>query len=259
MNLFVNIFTAVVTFFLSVVTASAEDVGHDEVVSFNTNLGTDVANNIPIFAFGAGCLPYTAVEADGDTSGGLSPTGDADSGCSDDTQGTLYARSQLIDNTDQRFLDAPDSLHQVVMYALYFPKDQGESYSLIDGAAVHRHDWEEIVIFLDEAGNPIKAAASSHGDYESIYSDEGQYFNSGNRLMVVYSQYPTISTTNAFHFAEEDEFLDYYTLDPIANQVDWDLMSEDAQEGLENKSWGSASPKFTDGNFEAKIEEAWNS
>ena len=82
-------------------------------------------------------------------SGGLSPTGGSNAGCSSST-GQVYARSASFNNAF------------AIMYAWYMPKvrnachrgvNQKLTFALAQDSPStglgHRHDWERIVVWLD--------------------------------------------------------------------------------------------------------------
>src|SRR5690242_16222955 len=75
------------------------------------------------------------------------------------------------------------------MYAWYFPKDQPIAGIVAGG---HRHDWESVVVWLDNPANAnpriLSAAASGHGSYKRTTNPNRR----GNNVKVEYfTSFPT--------------------------------------------------------------------
>ncbi|EGZ07903.1 necrosis inducing like protein NPP1 type [Phytophthora sojae] len=127
----------------------------------------------PQLLIGNGCNTYPAVNAQGQTSGGLKPTGGsmdtcilASSPCS------LYVRSAWQKNV------------WATMYAWYFPKDSPKS------GKGHRHDWENIVVWLENPAPECTkllavSTSSDNGEYLK-YSPPDKKFIAGNAPLVKY-------------------------------------------------------------------------
>ncbi|MCY8689490.1 NPP1 family protein, partial [Bacillus spizizenii] len=83
--------------FISLVpTVDAAVIGHDKVVGFDEDVPTTIAQKAekkfqPYLKVYSGCVPFPAVDAQGNTSGGLQPTGAPEGGCSKHT-GQVYSR-----------------------------------------------------------------------------------------------------------------------------------------------------------------------
>lgn len=147
------------------------------------------------------------------------------------------------------------------MYAWYWPKDQPNDGNVAGG---HRHDWENVVVWVDDPGKPprpshtqpqltplpanatptlIGAAASGHGDYKKTDNPQRE----GDRPMVEY--FTNFPTNHELQF-KTSPGKDY----PM---IDWDALSEPARSALQNADFGSASVPFKDGSFENNLEKAW--
>ncbi|KAG8167860.1 hypothetical protein KVR01_003549 [Diaporthe batatas] len=148
-------------------------------------------------------------------------------------KGQTYARAGTVDGKP------------VVMYAWYMPKDQP-----LDGdtAGGHRHDWENIVIQVDDPKSKtpkiVAAAASSHGGYSKAAGGAPPMQGNGPKV-----EYFTSFPTN-----HELQFTD--TVGKTYPISDWDAMPQPAQRALQDTSFGSANVPFKDGNFESKVREA---
>lgn len=84
--------------FISLVpTVDAAVIDHDKIVGFNEVVPTTISQKAakrfqPYLKVYSGCVPFPAVDAQGNTSGGLQPTGAPEGGCSKHT-GQVYSRS----------------------------------------------------------------------------------------------------------------------------------------------------------------------
>ncbi|MCY7797762.1 NPP1 family protein, partial [Bacillus spizizenii] len=101
--------------FISLVpTVDAAVIGHDKVVGFDEVVPTTIAQKAekkfqPYLKVYSGCVPFPAVDAQGNTSGGLQPTGAPEGGCSKHT-GQVYSRSTWYNGM------------WAIMYSWYFSK-----------------------------------------------------------------------------------------------------------------------------------------
>lgn len=184
-------------------------------------------------------------------SGGLQDSGSSTGGCRDQSKGQTYVRAAWHNG---RF---------GIMYAWYWPKDQPNDGNVAGG---HRHDWENVVVWVDDPGKPspplplptqtqltpllanatptlIGAAASGHGDYKKTDNPQRE----GDRPTVEY--FTNFPTNHELQF-KTSPGKDY----PM---IDWDVLSEPARSALQNADFGSASVPFKDGSFESNLEKAW--
>lgn len=217
---------------------SRATVAHDSIAPIaqrvqSGSLGTLIATFNPLLHIAHGCQPYPAVADNGDTSGGLQDTGSSTGGCRDTSKGQTYARAGVVDGKT------------CIMYSWYFPKDQP-----LDGdtAGGHRHDWENIVVCVDDpaAATPkiTAAAASSHSGYSKASGGTPQM--EGNS--------PKVEYFTSFPTNHELQFTD--TVGKSYAISDWDAMPAAAQTALENTDFGSANVPFKNANFETKVREA---
>ena len=127
------------------------------------------------------------------------------------------------------------------MYAWYMPKDMPN-----DGVSTgaHRHDWENVVIFVDslESGKLVSAAASGHGSYKKTNAPPSE----GDRPKVEYfTNFPT---------NHELQFTD--TLGRDLALVDWDAIPQAARDGLTAADFGKATVPFKDDTFDGNLDKA---
>lgn len=129
------------------------------------------------------------------------------------------------------------------MYAWYWPKDQ----PLSPNVGGHRHDWESVVIWIDnpDAANPVitGAAASGHGEYKKTTTPQTQ----GTRPKVEY--FTSFPTNHELQFTA--------TLGWEFNMITWETLPAAARTALQNTDFGDANVPFKDGNFVSNLEKAW--
>ncbi|GMF16198.1 unnamed protein product [Phytophthora lilii] len=172
MNLFVLAATAIAT----LGGADAAVIAHDAVVPFaqptpNTTIQTVALQFKPQIYINNGCHPYPAVDKDGNTSGGLKPTGSQSAGCKGSGYGSqVYGRAVEYEGV------------YAFMYSWYMPKDE-----TLDGVG-HRHDWENCVVWLDSLDNPsvVALSASYHSSYLYYYPPDSDYLD-GDSAKIEYS------------------------------------------------------------------------
>lgn len=128
-----------------------------------------------------------------------------------------------------------------IMYAWYFPKDQPN-----DGvsAGAHRHDWESVVVWLDNATdqNMIGAAASGHGGFKTTTTPQ----KDGDRVMAEY--FTNFPTNHELQFKTSPG-----KTYPV---LDWDAMTDAARTALQDTDFGNANVPFKNGNLEANLDKA---
>jgi hypothetical protein len=129
--------------------AAARVINHDSVVPFEPDVTDYQAFFQPRLDVTHGCVPFPAVNRQGDVSGGLKPSGSTNGGCSRN-RGQVYVRAKNYNGGC------------AVMYSWYFPKDE------VSPGRGHRHDWENVVLFLSEcskSGGMRAISYSGHGGY----------------------------------------------------------------------------------------------
>ncbi|KAJ8123795.1 hypothetical protein ONZ43_g334 [Nemania bipapillata] len=203
-------------------------IAHDAVVGFAESASALELKFKPELKVVNGCVPFPAVDAAGNTSGGLSPTGDPSGGCSSST-GQVYTRG------------AQYGSRYALMYSWYMPKDSPSS------GLGHRHDWECIVVWLDSAtaASPqiVALSTSAHGDFDTITSN---FPLDGTRSKIqYYSTWPLdhqLGTTTATGGSQ-----------PL---IAWENLTDAARTALENTDFGSANVPFKDANFNNNLAKA---
>ncbi|EDU43641.1 necrosis-and ethylene-inducing protein 1 precursor [Pyrenophora tritici-repentis] len=207
-------------------------VNHDAVVGFpeavpGTLSGKLMLRHKPYLKVFNGCVPFPAVDAAGNTGGGLSPTGGSNDGCSS-SPGQVYARAGEYNGA------------WAIMYSWYMPKDSPAT------SLGHRHDWEGIVVWLSsytETATVRGVAISAHGGYSKHPQPALQ---NGHPTIGYYSYYPLnhqlISTEEVG------------TWQPL---IAWGNLTPAARKALQDTDFGAAEPPFKDGRFENHLAQAF--
>lgn len=126
------------------------------------------------------------------------------------------------------------------MYAWYMPKDMPNS-GVSTGA--HRHDWENVVVFVDSAGAQlVSAAASGHGSYKKTDSPQ----RDGDR--------PKVEYFTSFPTNHELQFTDTPGRDLAL--VDWDAIPQASRDALNSADFGKATVPFKDDTFDGNLDKA---
>ncbi|KAG5951141.1 hypothetical protein E4U53_003701 [Claviceps sorghi] len=182
------------------------------------NLGLNLKKFQPYFnTEGPGCWPYPAVDIDGNTSGGLKPTGSSGGGCTDSV-GQVYVRA------------AKYAGYWAAMYTWYMPKDLpvlGEG---------HRNDWEDCVLWFDDLNLPnpklVGASVSKHGEYAvTTVPDKVITYHEGHPLVKYYSDWGIFGTHDL-------DFTD--KVGGLQPAVNFDMLPLVVQNALQNTDWGKA-------------------
>ncbi|MEM9918628.1 MAG: NPP1 family protein [Bacteroidota bacterium] len=196
------------------------------------------------------CYPAAAISGKGKVNKGLEPTGDRTGGCREldqFKQSNTYCRFRYVINDSGIYL--------VIMYALYFEKDQWSTWTPTSLPGSHRHDWEYGLVWLKN-GKLTHASYSAHGDAHTKSVDD-LYFDKGmeNHVKLVYHQDNV--RTHAMRFAKEDESPEndlgkWVTPVPIQ----WEWMYPDHRDALNDYDFGDAHFPVKDENFFTEITDA---
>ncbi|OWZ11667.1 Necrosis inducing protein NPP1 [Phytophthora megakarya] len=161
MNLIVQVFAVV---FLASI--QAEEIAFDTVTPFPETkpTTTEYAAALkfkPQFTRRDGCLPFPAVDVEGNTNEGLSPVG--------------FYWTPIC--SGYNFFDKPSQVYGraieykgvwAIMYAWYFPRDTAR----IPFYFGHRHGWENVIVWLDSLSkNATISAVSVLGTFDKYSTD----------------------------------------------------------------------------------------
>lgn len=237
--------------------AHAHAVAHDSIAPLDEQLNALQKIYKPILGVGDhGCLPYAAVDADGNWSGGLKPSGPTRGDCGDADKGQVYVRSGWY------------NARHAVMYSWYFPKDEGEpkKWEMFRWEG-QRHDWQNYIVWLtsDEPQDAeIVKICTSIGDktwhcYDlapsAILKDQAT-----ERLTACYvfqnnsAQRHRLSPWTGFGKCLDWD--DSTTVDPPG--IDWDSLSGPAQATFNADPFMPSAAVPFNKNFGDNIAAAWN-
>lgn len=221
------------------------------------------------YLFVNGCYPYSAVDAEGNTSEGLrvdSTTG-RQTDCTDKDLGQLYVRYQEYEG------------HCAIMYMWYFPKDVAVDAAqlasvigeVIDDASAlvgHRHDFESTIVWATScdasSAELFGVSHSGHGGYHSYYvndptSDPDIITEDGSYHPEVTYAYHTETVEDITHRVEKNNESDGLDADHLGltTMIEWDALPAAALEAISTNDWGSAGCLMCDAKFEDQLERAW--
>ncbi|KAL2066350.1 hypothetical protein VTL71DRAFT_2421 [Oculimacula yallundae] len=209
-------------------------INHDAVVGFpqtvpSGSLGALYLAYQPLLKVNNGCVPFAAVDAAGNTGGGLAVTGSSNGGCSSNT-GQIYVRSGEYGG------------NFVLMYSWYMPKDNPSQ------GLGHRHDWEGTIVYLKSStstapSNILAVCPSAHGSWDCATSG---YSLTGSSPRIKYeSVWPVNHACGLTSTAGGKQPL-----------VAWESLTPAARTALENTNFGDANVPFKDSAFYPNLWKA---
>ncbi|KAF2221786.1 necrosis inducing protein [Elsinoe ampelina] len=212
-------------------------IPHDQVKYIGETVrggteGNAIRRYEPFLHIAHGCQSYAAVSASGQVGGGLKPSGGPSSGCNAVGNGQTYARGIWHRG------------RYAIMYAWYFPKDQSTAL----GIGGHRHDWENVVIWIDNPANAnprvFGAAASGHGKYKKTTNPQ---MRDGGNLQVEY--YTSTFKNHELQFKTSPGW--------NHDMVDYDAIKQQIRTIFDSYNWGKANCPFNKWNFIKNLDLAW--
>ncbi|KAG7388820.1 hypothetical protein PHYBOEH_007682 [Phytophthora boehmeriae] len=237
---------AILAVVAALTTAGAVTIDHDKVQPFaQPKPAIDFEKAAiafkPYLHISSGCHPYPAVNADGDTSGGLKGTRPADGECLGSVLGSqVYARATWYNDL------------WAIMYAWYFPKDVPLGFSGLFRKG-RRHAWANIVVWIN---NPtverptiigVSTPSIVDGYIPHTPPSPGLLDITGYHCKINYvsdGSYHSVDTTG-----DKGDFQDL---------IMWEQLTEEARTALQETDFGeTAEVPFIDANFEANLEKAW--
>ncbi|RLN61230.1 hypothetical protein BBP00_00005514 [Phytophthora kernoviae] len=234
-----NPLTLAVALVVTLSSAQADIINHDQVQPFPQSAATSLTNTAalkfkPQIWINNGCHPYPAVNTNGDTSGGLKTRGSSSAGCRGSGYGSqVYGRSTWYNGV------------WAIMYSWYFPKDEPQDFT------GHRHDWEHVVVWIDNPQNVnpriLAMTPSAHSGY-STYAPPDADMVDGTSVKVEY----TSSWLFIDHHLEGTS-----TAGEMQDLIMWSDMTDAARNSLNTVSFGKANVPMNDGNFQSKLGKAY--
>ena len=214
---------------------TAEARPHDSIDPLTNGANAALQRFLPKLDRNSACRPYTAVDADGNYNAGLRDSGGESSQCSLTSRQQVYTRtSRINDNT------------HAVMYAYYFPKDNGRIFPSIG----HRHDWEHAFVFIENFGDEsqekiVGAAYSAHGGVSVTTSPN----RDGKQIYISYDY--NGSVTHSFVEGNSGSNNNHIL-------ISYNRIPQAAKDTLDNQSFGNAIVPFRNsGNrFNSRVQQA---
>lgn len=236
--MFSIIFFIVIMFSAAVPSAvHAAEIDHDKVVGFREVNPTTVTQKAakkfqPYLKVWHGCVPFPAVDAAGNTSRGLKTSGSHNGGCSSNI-GQVYSRSDWYNGS------------WAIMYAWYFPKDNPSP------GLGHRHDWESIVVWIDNpaVANPLVQSIA--------YSGHGQYKKAAPSAASILGTNPLVGYDSNWPLNHELDVSGNVSGKGMQPLIGWDDLTPAARHALNTTDFGSANVPFKDSNFKNNLAKAW--
>jgi hypothetical protein len=217
-------------------TAHAAVISHDAVPVWAQPSATSGVQKLavkfkPQIKYENSCTAYPAVDATGNTNGGLKPSGSPSAGCKDRSKQQIYARTGWYNN------------QFAIMYSWYMPKDSPST------GLGHRHEWENLVVWLsnsnEQTASIVGLSASAHGGYKKT-ANVGSSVANGVTPKVRY--YFTWPNTHELDFTSDGG-----ETQPL---IQWDQLTDAARNALESTDFGSANVPFKS-NFQTNLGKAW--
>lgn len=211
---------------------AATGLPHDEIYPIAASYTEGQHEYQPYFSKTSGCYPYSAVDMEGNWNLGLKDSGSVSGSCSSQNYQQVYVRQKPIGS---------DTV--AMMYAYYFPKDNG----LIFASIGHRHDWEHVVVFVKNYGTTseeiIGAAYSAHGGV-SVTSSPNK---SGKHIYVKYGYNGSVTHSLVEGSSGNNNQQEL---------IDWDALSTAAKNTLSTEDYGDSVVPINDSKFHSEVEEA---
>ncbi|KAF2124372.1 necrosis-and ethylene-inducing protein-like protein 1 precursor [Dothidotthia symphoricarpi CBS 119687] len=206
-------------------------ISHDAVVGFAQTVPSGINGTLylkykPLLKVFNGCVPFPAVDKNGNTGGGLNTSGDSNGDCAS-SPGQVYVRGGFYGGS------------YAIMYSWYMPKDS-------PGPGLgHRHDWENVVVWLstNSASATLEGVSiSAHGDYQKDTSPD----LSGTSPLIGYISY----------FPVDHQLIATTTVGGTQPLIAWESMTQAARTAIESTDFGDATPSFRDSNFQTYLAKA---
>ncbi|MDX0617693.1 necrosis-inducing protein [Sinorhizobium medicae] len=216
---------------LSMPARAAEVIDHDKVKGFPDSTSGLLKTFQPYLKVFEGCVPFPAVDAAGNVSGGLKPSGMwPHDGCSRN-RGQIYVRAGEYQGECG------------VMYSWFFPKEQNPDWPHKNGS---RYNWEHVVVWLTSCDSEAQVNAVSYWSY-GRYSITTHPHMDGTHPLVAYRR-----TLPGEHLTPAD------TRYRGGKQpaVSWSGLTEEARQTLDTYDFGMGVP-FNSNNFESNLAGAY--
>eukprot|EP00644_Phytophthora_capsici_P000878 jgi/Phyca11/109089/e_gw1.16.427.1 len=219
-----------------------------------------------------GCVPFPAVNAAGEVSGGLNPTKYTD-GCTESPMGSqVYGRASWYRD------------HWAIMYAWYFPKNFRAFF------ARGRHGWANMVLWLDNPALENQKLLGASLSQQTLKAEKILFIPLDEREKEPYQKFNGIPpmgfvgmqeirhtqlsrwswnytyeggsnvSTRVIHMMDKFDWIHLSFLGRDGEYQDlimWEQLTDEARAGLNSADFGDTFAPFTDDNFKTALEKAW--
>ncbi|ETI31820.1 hypothetical protein F441_21168 [Phytophthora nicotianae CJ01A1] len=198
-----------------------------------------------------GCVSFPAVNADGDTTGGLNGTQGGE-GCSKAPLGSqVYGRSTWYQDK------------WAMMFAWYIPK------SYMAAITSRRHDWASMVVWIENPsleipeilGVSLSNSANGYLRYTGYISDRsfsGHVVSSRRRDPDIPGSSTSLRVEHTVRKDFRSAFLDLAQTDgDYQDLIMWGQLTEEARMALNTTDFGRSKVPFNDDNFLIKLRQAY--
>ncbi|MEH2683276.1 NPP1 family protein [Rhizobium leguminosarum] len=144
-------------------------INHDEVRGFPDSTSEFLKTYQPYLKVNSGCVPFPAVDAAGNVSGGLKPSGFASDGCSKNL-GQIYVRADEFEG------------ECAVMYSWFFPKNKIGDWPTDVGS---RYDWQNVIVWLSSCDGQAHVNAVSYWSNRGYHTTTKPHMD-GTHPLVAY-------------------------------------------------------------------------
>lgn len=190
-----------------------------------------------------GCYPTPGIGRDGTIAPGLNPGGAVNGQCHDQSD---------LDNTNAYSRSKCNNGWCAYLYALYFEKDQAVAGSGLGG---HKHDWEHVVVWVQDGGWPQYVSASAHGNYNTKSRNDIPWDDSGTHPKIIYHKDGI--GTHCFRFANFGEQPENHEMSwQYPPLVGWDGFPAGLRDKLTSADFGAAQLGIREGSFSYELGKA---
>ncbi|MBY5516252.1 necrosis-inducing protein [Rhizobium leguminosarum] len=148
-------------------------INHDEVQGFPDSTSEFLKTYQPYLKVYSGCVPFPAVDAAGNVSGGLNPSGFASDGCSKNF-GQIYVRADEFKG------------ECAVMYSWFFPKNKIGDWPTDMGS---RYDWQNVIVWLSSCDGQAHVNAVSYWSSRGYYTTTKPHMDGTHPLVAYVDDY----------------------------------------------------------------------
>lgn len=204
-------------------------INHDAVQGFPDSTTGYLKTYQPYLKVSGGCVPFPAVDAAGNVSGGLYPSGFASGGCSKNL-GQIYVRGE-----DFRGECA-------VMYSWFFPKNKIGPWPSTMGS---RYDWQNVIVWLSSCDGQAHVNAVSYWSNRGYHTTTKPHMH-GTHPLVAYVNNNSIGYT----------VVGTRTRGGTQPAISWSDLTYEAMLTLDLYDFGVGVP-FIDRNFYQNLAKAY--